>query len=58
MGNLLRLPRPINPVSTDDLLHFMATMVRKAEREPATAAKSIEHAQRALDRLSERLAPQ
>lgn len=56
MGNVLRLPKPINPVTTDDLLHFMATMVRKAEREPETAAQSLDHARRAFDRIVERCA--
>lgn len=41
--------------STDDLLHFMSVMILKAEREPETAGKSLEHAQRAFERLVDRL---
>lgn len=43
-------------VSTDDLLYFMTLMVRKAEREPETSGKSLEHARRAFDRIVERMA--
>lgn len=46
----------VNPVSTDDLLHLMTVMVRKAEREPETAAHSLEHARRTFDRIVERVA--
>lgn len=56
MGNVYRLPRPINPVTTDDLLHFVTVMVKKAEREPETAAQSLDHARRAFDRIVERCA--
>lgn len=56
MGTVYRLPRPRNPVTTDVLLHFMTTMVKKAEREPETAAQSLDHARRAFDRIVERVA--
>lgn len=56
MGTVHNLYKPFNPVSTDDLLHFVATMVRKAEREPETAAQSLDHARRAFERIVERCA--
>jgi len=54
MGTLHHIRRP-RPLSTDDLLHFMQTMVRKAEREPETARQSLTHAARAFERIVERI---
>jgi len=56
MTNVHRLNRPCNPTHTEDLLHMVAVMVRKAEREPKTADTALSHAKRAFDRLVERLA--
>lgn len=47
--------RSNKPTHTDDLLHMVAVMVRKAEREPETADKSLAHAQRAFDVIIERM---
>jgi hypothetical protein len=55
MRKLYTPTKPINPVSTDDLLHLLTVMVRKAEREPATASKSLQHARRAFDVIVERV---
>lgn len=54
MGTVHHLRRP-RPLSTDDLLHYMATMIHKAEREPETAKKSLTHAARAFERIVERI---
>lgn len=54
MGTIHHLRRP-QPLSTDDLLHFMQTMIRKAEREPETAKRSLTHAARAFERIVERI---
>lgn len=48
--------KPANPIPTDDLLHYVSVMVRKAEREPETAPHALRHAQRAFDRIVERIA--
>lgn len=45
----------VKAASTDDLLHLIAVMVGKAEREPQTADVAIAHAQRAFDVLVERI---
>jgi hypothetical protein len=56
MGKVHTLKQPRKATPTDDLLCFLEAMVRKAEREPETAAKSLEHAKRAFDRIVERIA--
>lgn len=55
MGTVHHLRKP-KPIPTEDLLFFMQAMVRKAEREPETAKKSLTHAARAFERIVERIA--
>lgn len=45
----------LSKASLADLLFFLVKMIRKAEREPETAAQSIRHAQRAFDQIIRRV---
>ncbi len=43
-------------ISTDDLLHLLTVLVRKAEESPETADQAIIRAMRVFDRIVERMA--
>lgn len=55
MRKLPATDHAVKTASTDDLLHLVAVMVKKAEREPETADLSLQHAKRAFDVIAERL---